>query len=115
MCVPCASVCVCAWPGWLQVGGLLGSFVLSFVLEVLMVQHGLRGGPFETHKRRLVPRLIYLDFASHFCQVSALGLLRMCVVRCCQASGPAGLPCLYFASHACRTSRLGWMLCFAVL
>ncbi|PSC75585.1 eukaryotic translation initiation factor 5A-2 [Micractinium conductrix] len=55
------------------VGGLLGAFLLSAGLEFGMVKHGLRGGPFETRARRLLPRLIYLDFASHVAQVAFNG------------------------------------------
>lgn len=65
--------CSGAWQYDIGVGGLLGSFALSFVLEALLVYHGLRGGPFETRRRRIVPRLIYLDFASHLCQVAFNG------------------------------------------
>lgn len=63
--------CSGAWRYDVAVGGLLGAFVLSCGLEAALVQHGLRGGPFETRKRRLVPRLVYLDIASHVCQVAA--------------------------------------------
>lgn len=63
-----ASACVAA-----GVGGLLASFVVSFLLESALVRHGLRGGPFEQRKRRLVPRLCYLDFACHLCQVGLGG------------------------------------------
>lgn len=68
--------CSGAWRYDVAVGGLLGAFALSCGLEVGLVAHGLRGGPFETRRRRLVPRLIYLDFASHLAQVSGgkLGL-----------------------------------------
>ena len=61
--------CEGAWRYDVAVGGLLAAFVFSAALEAGMVRHGLRGGPFETRRRRLVPRLIYLDFASHLCQV----------------------------------------------
>ena len=61
--------CEGAWRYDVAVGGLLAAFVVSAGLEAAMVRHGLRGGPFETRRRRLVPRLIYSDFASHLCQV----------------------------------------------
>lgn len=62
--------CEGAWRYDVGVGGLLAAFVLSLGLEIGLVRHGLGGGPFETRKRRLVPRLIYLDFVSHICQVA---------------------------------------------
>jgi hypothetical protein len=61
--------CEGAWRYDVALGGLLAAFVVSAGLEAAMVRHGLRGGPFETRRRRLVPRLIYSDFASHLCQV----------------------------------------------
>ena len=63
--------CADAWRYDVGIGGLLAAFAISFLLEAFMVRHGLRGGPFEARKRRLVPRLIYLDFTSHLCQVGA--------------------------------------------
>ncbi|KAI7839370.1 hypothetical protein COHA_006895 [Chlorella ohadii] len=65
--------CEGAWRYDVGVGGLLAAFVLSLGLEMGMVRHGLRGGPFETRKRRLLPRLIYLDIVSHVCQVAFNG------------------------------------------
>jgi len=63
--------CTGAWEYDVAVGGLLGSFALSFALEAAMVRHGLRGGPFETRKRRQIPRLLYMDLASHVAQVGS--------------------------------------------
>lgn len=58
------------------------------------MRHGLRGGPFETRKRRLLPRLIYLDIVSHVCQASvrcmwAWGVLLLARVQACDRCNAA--------------------------
>ena len=60
---------------YVAVGGVLAAFAVSVGLEVALVRTSLRGGPFEERQqRRAVVPLLYLDCASHACQVCAGGM-----------------------------------------
>ncbi|GAB4816776.1 hypothetical protein N2152v2_003822 [Parachlorella kessleri] len=63
------SHCQEAWEYDLVVGGLLGTFLLSFCLELWITREALQGSLFEPRRRRRIPTLIYLDCASVVAQV----------------------------------------------
>lgn len=76
---------------YVAVGGLMGSFLLSLVLEVAAVAVGLRGSLFETRRRAALPALLYANAASMAAQAAFNGYATHLIYTDpprCAASGP---------------------------
>lgn len=55
------------------VSGLIATFALSFLLEVVACVIGFRGAPFETEKRSVLPVMIYMNGVSILAQIGFNG------------------------------------------